>query len=295
MGRTRRRRTRWPTRRSSGTSSATRSTATTRRRTRRRASSRRSAARRRGRGGGLGAAGRLLRAASRRRRWRSRRSAVADRSRCMPMSFDDRGRRRRGADPSCATRSTACSSAGSPRSTAMLDDTACRGATGRVDACELTLHRRPCCSSRSPASAACKRETRDVSRESAAVDGHHDVAVSDLHPGGGSPPAEPIEYAVRAERRGAQRRQAAVHARTTASVATRNGGGGMGPALIDEQWSYGHEADQIYRTILEGRPNGMPAFARQDPRPPDLAARGLRPIDERPGAEGCGARAAATT
>ena len=36
------------------------------------------------------------------------------------------------------------------------------------------------------------------------------------------------------------------------------GGGGMGPELIDDEWAYGHEADQIYRTILEGRPNGMP-------------------------------------
>lgn len=44
-----------------------------------------------------------------------------------------------------------------------------------------------------------------------------------------------------------------------------NGGGGMGPALIDDQWIYGSEPDQIYRTILEGRPNGMPSFAGRIP------------------------------
>jgi cytochrome c oxidase cbb3-type subunit III len=39
-----------------------------------------------------------------------------------------------------------------------------------------------------------------------------------------------------------------------------HGGGGMGPALMDERWIYGSEAGRIYQTILEGRPNGMPAF-----------------------------------
>ena len=39
-----------------------------------------------------------------------------------------------------------------------------------------------------------------------------------------------------------------------------NGGGGMGPALMDDEWIYGYYPDQIFRTILEGRPNGMPAF-----------------------------------
>ncbi|HET7549007.1 MAG TPA: cytochrome c [Usitatibacter sp.] len=38
------------------------------------------------------------------------------------------------------------------------------------------------------------------------------------------------------------------------------GGGGMGPALMDNRWIYGHEPDDIYRTIMEGRPNGMPSF-----------------------------------
>lgn len=39
----------------------------------------------------------------------------------------------------------------------------------------------------------------------------------------------------------------------------------MGPALMDDQWIYGHEADQIYRTIVEGRPNGMPTFRGKIP------------------------------
>jgi cytochrome c oxidase cbb3-type subunit 3 len=39
-----------------------------------------------------------------------------------------------------------------------------------------------------------------------------------------------------------------------------NGGGGMGPALMDDQWIYGSRPDQIFATIAEGRPNGMPTW-----------------------------------
>lgn len=39
-----------------------------------------------------------------------------------------------------------------------------------------------------------------------------------------------------------------------------NGGGGMGPALMDERWLYGSAPEQIFATIVEGRPNGMPSF-----------------------------------
>ena len=44
-----------------------------------------------------------------------------------------------------------------------------------------------------------------------------------------------------------------------------NGGGGMGPALIDEVWVYGSSPEEVYKTILHGRPNGMPAFAGRLP------------------------------
>ncbi|MBL8505433.1 MAG: cytochrome c [Methylobacillus glycogenes] len=39
-----------------------------------------------------------------------------------------------------------------------------------------------------------------------------------------------------------------------------NGGGGMGPPLIDAAWIYGSAPENIFTTIMEGRPNGMPAF-----------------------------------
>ena len=39
-----------------------------------------------------------------------------------------------------------------------------------------------------------------------------------------------------------------------------HGGGGIGPPLMDGAWRYGGSMQQIVDTILEGRPNGMPAF-----------------------------------
>jgi cytochrome c oxidase cbb3-type subunit 3 len=39
-----------------------------------------------------------------------------------------------------------------------------------------------------------------------------------------------------------------------------NGAGGMGPALSNGKWRYGSSAENIYLTILQGRPNGMPAW-----------------------------------
>lgn len=39
-----------------------------------------------------------------------------------------------------------------------------------------------------------------------------------------------------------------------------NGGGGMGPALSNRSFIYGGSAENIYLTIAQGRPNGMPAW-----------------------------------
>jgi cytochrome c oxidase cbb3-type subunit III len=44
-----------------------------------------------------------------------------------------------------------------------------------------------------------------------------------------------------------------------------NGGGAIGPALMDDEWIYGWEPANVYSTILEGRPNGMPSFRNKIP------------------------------
>ena len=39
-----------------------------------------------------------------------------------------------------------------------------------------------------------------------------------------------------------------------------NGGGGIGPPLADAKWIYGEAPHDIFASIWQGRPNGMPAF-----------------------------------
>jgi cytochrome c oxidase cbb3-type subunit 3 len=91
------------------------------------------------------------------------------------------------------------------------------------------------------------------------------VAVSALFPGGGSPPPEsPLvkryegnpQYINEGHRLFNWYNCSGCHA---------NGGGGMGPALMDDQWRYGGRLDQIYASISQGRPNGMPSWAGKLP------------------------------
>lgn len=42
-------------------------------------------------------------------------------------------------------------------------------------------------------------------------------------------------------------------------------GGGMGPSLRDSVWSYGSTDTQLFATITEGRPVGMPAWGGRIP------------------------------
>ena len=44
-----------------------------------------------------------------------------------------------------------------------------------------------------------------------------------------------------------------------------NGGGGMGPPFADGSWIYGSDPENIFASIVRGRPNGMPAFGGRIP------------------------------
>jgi cytochrome c oxidase cbb3-type subunit 3 len=37
----------------------------------------------------------------------------------------------------------------------------------------------------------------------------------------------------------------------------------MGPPLMDDNWLYGSAPENIFETIVQGRPNGMPAFGNK--------------------------------
>jgi cytochrome c oxidase cbb3-type subunit 3 len=44
-----------------------------------------------------------------------------------------------------------------------------------------------------------------------------------------------------------------------------HGGGGMGPPLIKQDWIYGGEPENLFDTIVKGRPNGMPTWGGRIP------------------------------
>jgi len=44
-----------------------------------------------------------------------------------------------------------------------------------------------------------------------------------------------------------------------------HGGGGMGPPLIKKDWIYGGEPENLFETIVKGRPNGMPTWGGRIP------------------------------
>jgi cytochrome c oxidase cbb3-type subunit 3 len=108
----------------------------------------------------------------------------------------------------------------------------------------------------------------------AAQHGPNEVSVSGLFPNGGAPPPQdPIgarfdgnKLAIAAGKE--------LFGQMNCTGCHFNGGGGIGPALMSGHWRYGGRIDQIYESIAQGRPNGMPSW--QDNLEPtmmwDLAA-----------------------
>jgi cytochrome c oxidase cbb3-type subunit III len=94
----------------------------------------------------------------------------------------------------------------------------------------------------------------------AAQHGPNEVSVSGLFPNGGTPPPQdPIG----ARFDGNQTAIAAgkeLFGQMNCAGCHFNGGGGMGPALMSGHWRYGGRIDQIYASIAQGRPNGMPSW-----------------------------------
>ena len=104
--------------------------------------------------------------------------------------------------------------------------------------------------------------------------GPNEVSVTGLFPNGGAPPPldrigtrfEGNKLAIAAGKE--------LFGQMNCTGCHFNGGGGIGPALMSGHWRYGGRIDQIYASIAQGRPNGMPSW--QDNLEPtmmwDLAA-----------------------
>ena len=110
--------------------------------------------------------------------------------------------------------------------------------------------------------AACKREQRQFSSPPSNFKAY-DVTMSDIHPGSPGLP-QPVENP--SDQRAFDTNEGKrLFTQYNCSGCHFNGGGGIGPPLMDEKWIYGENPENIYSTIVEGRPNGMPSFRQKIP------------------------------
>ena len=112
-------------------------------------------------------------------------------------------------------------------------------------------------------SSACEREARRYRELPAAASRPESVQLTQLQPGGPGPAARVVgPYEENAYGIGEGKR---LYSAFNCNGCHAQGGGGIGPPLMDALWIYGSEPDQVYSTISQGRPNGMPAFGPKVP------------------------------
>ena len=112
-------------------------------------------------------------------------------------------------------------------------------------------------------SAACEREQRRFSEASPASGIPQTLKMGQLEPGG-SPQQVTIQSEYDENAWAISEGQRYYEAFNCVGCHS-HGGGGMGPPLIDQNWIYGSDPANIFATIVEGRPNGMPAFRGRIP------------------------------
>ena len=141
---------------------------------------------------------------------------------------------------------------------------------------------------------ACEREERRFREPAPSSGATSGLTVSGLHPadptkGTDQPPPEWVQIPY-ADNAYAVSEGQKLYDAYNCSGCHFHGGGGIGPPLMDNTWIYGSEPQNIYADIVEGRPNGMPSFRRQDSRSASMGDRRLCALDERPVVERRGAR-----
>jgi cytochrome c oxidase cbb3-type subunit 3 len=112
--------------------------------------------------------------------------------------------------------------------------------------------------------AACEREQRPLRSDPGTVEELGAIPVSKLAPGGDTPslPNTGEDYEANAYHLSEGKR---LYTWFNCNGCHANGGGGSGPALMDDKWIYGGEIQNIFATIRDGRPNGMPSFGQVIP------------------------------
>jgi cytochrome c oxidase cbb3-type subunit 3 len=108
---------------------------------------------------------------------------------------------------------------------------------------------------------ACERESRPVEKLSGAVTQREPMTT--LH-AGEAPPLTP-EVSPFGENAWGMSEGKRLFTAYNCAGCHANGGGGMGPALMDDKWVYGSQPTNIFSSIVEGRPNGMPSWRNKIP------------------------------
>jgi cytochrome c oxidase cbb3-type subunit 3 len=112
----------------------------------------------------------------------------------------------------------------------------------------------------------CEREERQNRPDPVASETHETIAQSPLSPGPGDPERRTSGKGEKTEASAFQVSEGKrLYAWMNCNGCHFNGGGGIGPALMDDQWIYGAEIENIVQTIKEGRPNGMPSYRGKIP------------------------------
>src|SRR2546430_4089424 len=106
----------------------------------------------------------------------------------------------------------------------------------------------------------CQREERRFRETPQASNVLNSVQTSDLHAGGDLVPPPKSQPNIYEESAYAVSEGKRLYENYNCVGCHAHGGGGMGPPLMDNKWIYGSQPANIFATIVEGRPNGMPAF-----------------------------------
>ena len=104
----------------------------------------------------------------------------------------------------------------------------------------------------------CEREDRIFRTPPGEIPAPPRVQVTSLSPGPAPAPSEPGRKYQRNAYQLSQGKQ--LFRVMNCNGCHSTGGGGMGPALMNDHWIYGSSIENIFSTIRDGRPNGMPSF-----------------------------------
>jgi cytochrome c oxidase cbb3-type subunit 3 len=111
---------------------------------------------------------------------------------------------------------------------------------------------------------ACQREVRPFQDLAVSSARSQKPVLTPLHPGPQPAPATPENSPFQKNAYGTAEGKR-LFDNYNCSGCHAHGGGGMGPPLMDDQWIYGSHPANIFETIVEGRPNGMPSFRNKIP------------------------------